>query len=54
MFIKNVYVYVTCNTNIEHIFFKSNWDGAPLEVGALCKLYTLRIESGGTEFEAGL
>ncbi len=29
-------------------FFLSNWDGAPLGVGALCKLCTLRIGSGGT------
>ncbi len=55
MFIKNVYVYVNCNTNIEQkFFFMSNWDGAPLGVGALCKLHTPRIESGGTELKAGL
>ncbi len=30
-------------------FFLSNWDGAPLGVGALCKLRTLRIGSGGTD-----
>ncbi len=29
-------------------FFFSNWDGAPLGVGALCKLRTLHIGSGGT------
>ncbi len=29
-------------------FFLSNWDGAPLRVGALSKLRTLRIGSGGT------
>ncbi len=29
-------------------FFLSNWDGAPLGVGALSKLRTLRIGSGGT------
>ncbi len=29
-------------------FFLSNWDGAPLVVGALRKLLTLRIGSGGT------
>ncbi len=28
-------------------FFFSNWDGAPLGVGALLKLRTLRIGSGG-------
>ncbi len=55
MFIKNVYVYVNCNSNIEQTFyFMSNWDGASLGVGALCKLHTLHIENGGTEFEAGL
>ncbi len=30
-------------------FFESNWDGAPLGVGALRKRCTLRIGSGGTE-----
>ncbi len=31
-------------------FFLSNWDGAPLGVGALRKLHTLRIGSGGTVY----
>ncbi len=31
-------------------FFLSNWDGAPPRVGALRKLCTLRIGSGGTDF----
>ncbi len=32
-----------------HVFFSlSNWDGAPLGVGALCKLRTMYIGSGGT------
>ncbi len=26
----------------------ANWDGAPLGVGALCRLHTLRIGSGGS------
>ncbi len=30
------------------LFFLSNWDGAPLGVGALRRLHTLRIGSGGT------
>ncbi len=30
------------------LFFLSNWDGAPLGVGALSKLRTLHIGSGGT------
>ncbi len=41
-------VYVNFNINID-FFFLSNWDGAPLGVGALYKLRTLRIASGGTE-----
>ncbi len=31
-------------------FFLSNWDGAPPRVGALSKLSTLHIGSGGTDF----
>ncbi len=48
-----IYVYVNCNTNIEQkvfFLFLSNCDGAPLGVGALCKLLTLRIRSGGTVY----
>ncbi len=31
-------------------FFLSNWDGAPPRVGALRKVRTLHIGSGGTDF----
>ncbi len=34
-------------------FFLSNWDGAPLGVGALRKLCTVRIGSSGTGFNDG-
>ncbi len=33
---------------VTFFFFLSNWDGAPMGVGALRKLRTLRIGSGGT------
>ncbi len=44
-----IYIYVNFNINIKRkFFFLSNWDGAPLGVGALRKLRTLCIGSGGT------
>ncbi len=33
-----------------HFFFFATWDGAPLGVGALRKLRSLRIGSGGTGY----
>ncbi len=37
-----------CGNGVSRFFFfLSNWDGAPLGVGALSKLRTLRIGSGG-------
>ncbi len=50
----HVYVglYVNFNINIEGIFFfffLSNWDAAPLRDGALRRLRTLHIVSGGTD-----
>ncbi len=33
---------------VTFFIFLSIWDGAPLRVGALCKLRTLRIGSGDT------
>ncbi len=42
-------VCVNFNIIIERtFFFFFYWDGAPLGVGDLCKLRTLRIGSGGT------
>ncbi len=40
-----IYMYIFL---IYFLIFLSNWDCAPLGVGALCKLLTLRIGSGGT------
>ncbi len=44
-----------CRTGVSYIIFFRNWNGgAPLGVGALCKLHTLCIESGGTATVGGV
>ncbi len=44
-----------CGNGVSHFFFFWNWNGgAPLGVGALRKLHTLCIESGGTATVGGV
>ncbi len=48
-----IYIYIYIYVNLILYFF-SNWDGAPLGVGALRKLRTLRIGSGGTDVNSNI
>ncbi len=53
MWVHLTFVLQKVNLEARKCFFFSNCDGAPLGVGALCKLHTLRIGSSSTGYNTG-